>query len=112
MAASYSVVMGLALQAVLLSVYLWLRSPGVMSAIMRRMAAFAARRISRRLRLAVLVSGLRARHRRERAHAGAGRGAVRAGGIDLGFKQRTTPREVLGIALIVAGVGLLLWALG
>src|ERR1700754_2644949 len=35
MAACYSVVMGLALQAVLLTAYLWLRSPGVLTAIMR-----------------------------------------------------------------------------
>ena len=26
------------------------------------------------------------------------------------FKQRTTPRELLGIVLIIAGVALLLWA--
>src|SRR5262249_32848896 len=48
-----------------------------------RLAALARRRISRRARLAVLVSGLRARDRRKRAHAGAGRGAVRAGDLAL-----------------------------
>lgn len=109
MAASYSVVMGLALQAVLLSVYLLLRSPGVLTAIMREwrpsllagfLGAFAslfwflafALATAASVRTLALVEVLFAQ-------------AISA----FGFKQRTTPREALGIVLIVAGVGLLLW---
>ena len=49
----------------------------------RRLAAVAVRRLHGRARLAVLVSGLCARRGRERAHARAGRGAVRAGDLTL-----------------------------
>jgi drug/metabolite transporter (DMT)-like permease len=110
MAAAYSVVMGLALQAVLLSVYLWLRSPGVMSAIMREwqpsllagfLGAFAslfwflafALATAASVRTLALVEMLFAQ-------------AVST----FGFKQRTAPREMVGIALIIAGVALLVWA--
>jgi drug/metabolite transporter (DMT)-like permease len=109
-AASYSVVMGLALQAVLLSVYLWLRSPGVLTAIMREwrpsllagfLGAFAslfwflafALATAASVRTLALVEVLFAQ-----------------GISTFGLKQRTTPREAFGIVLIVAGVGLLLWA--
>ena len=107
MAAAFSVVMGLTLQALLLSVYLWLRSPGVMAAIMREwrpsmLAGFLGA-------LASLFWFL--------AFALATAASVRtlalvevlfAQAISVfGFKQRTTPRELLGIVLIVIGVGLL-----
>jgi hypothetical protein len=47
--------------------------------------------------------------RRQRSHAGAGRGAVRAGGVILfySFKQPLSLHEFGGIVLIVIGVGLL-----
>jgi drug/metabolite transporter (DMT)-like permease len=110
MAASYSVVMGLALQAVLLSVYLWLRNPGVMTAIMREwrpsllagfLGAFAslfwflafALATAASVRTLALVEVLFAQ-------------AVSV----FGFKQRTTRKELLGIALIVIGVALLVGA--
>jgi drug/metabolite transporter (DMT)-like permease len=110
MAASYSVVMGLALQAALLSIYLLLRSPRVLSAIMREwrpsmlagfLGAFAslfwflafALATAASVRTLALVEVLFAQ-------------AVST----FGFRQRTSPREILGIVLIVAGVGLLLWA--
>jgi drug/metabolite transporter (DMT)-like permease len=110
MAASFSVVMGLALQAALLSVYLWLRSPGVMSAIMREwrpsllagfLGAFAslfwflafALATAASVRTLALVEVLFAQ-------------AVSV----FGFRQRTTRKELLGIALIVLGVGLLVAA--
>ena len=110
MAASYSVVMGLALQAVLLTVYLWLRAPGVMTSIMREwrpsllagfLGAFAslfwflsfALATAASVRTLALVEVLFAQ-------------AIST----IEFKQRTAPREVLGILLIVAGVALLIWA--
>ncbi len=110
MAAAYSVVMGLALQAVLLTVYLWLRAPGVMTSIMREwrpsllagfLGAFAslfwflsfALATAASVRTLALVEVLFAQ-------------AIST----IGFKQRTAPREVLGIVLIVAGVALLIWA--
>lgn len=110
MAASFSVVMGLALQAVLLSVYLWLRSPGVMSAIMREwrpsllagfLGAFAslfwflafALATAASVRTLALVEVLFAQ-------------AISV----FGFRQRTMPREAVGIALIVVGVALLIAA--
>lgn len=109
-AAAFSVVIGLTLQAALLSFYLLLRSPGVLVAIFRAwrpsmfagfLGAFAslfwflafALATAASVRTLALVEVLFAQ-------------AVST----FGFKQRTTPREVLGIALIVAGVGLLLWA--
>ena len=110
MAASFSVVMGLALQAVLLSVYLWLRSPGVMAAIMREwrpsllagfLGAFAslfwflafALATAASVRTLALVEVLFAQ-------------AISV----FGFRQRTTAREALGIVLIVIGVALLIGA--
>jgi drug/metabolite transporter (DMT)-like permease len=110
MAASYSVVMGLTLQAALLSIYLLLRSPRVLSAIMREwrpsmlagfLGAFAslfwflafALATAASVRTLALVEVLFAQ-------------AIST----FGFRQRTSPREILGIVLIVAGVGLLLWA--
>jgi drug/metabolite transporter (DMT)-like permease len=110
MAASFSVVMGLALQAALLSVYLWLRSPGVMTAILREwrpsllagfLGAFAslfwflafALATAASVRTLALVEVLFAQ-------------AVSV----FGFKQRTTRKELLGIALIVIGVAVLVAA--
>jgi uncharacterized membrane protein len=110
MAAAYSVVMGLALQAVLLSVYLGLRSPGAMTAIMREwrpsllagfLGAFAslfwflafALATAASVRTLALVEVLFAQ-------------AVSV----FGFGQRTTRKELLGIALIVIGVALLIGA--
>ena len=104
MAASFSAVMGLALQAVLLSVYLWLRSSGVMAAIMREwrpsllagfLGAFAslfwflafALATAASVRTLALVEVLFAQ-------------AISV----FGFRQRTTAREALGIVLIVVGV--------
>ena len=110
MAAAYSVVMGLALQAVLLSVYIGLRTPGAMTAIMREwrpsllagfLGAFAslfwflafALATAASVRTLALVEVLFAQ-------------AVSV----FGFRQRTTRKELLGIALIVIGVALLVGA--
>jgi drug/metabolite transporter (DMT)-like permease len=109
-AASYSALMGLALQAVLLSVYLGLRSPAVIFAVMREwrpsllagfFGAFAslfwflsfALATAASVRTLALVEVLFAQ-------------AIST----FGFKQRTTARELLGIVLIVIGVALLVGA--
>ena len=83
MAATFTVVVGLMLQSVLLSLYLWLRNPDVLRLDRAGVAAVAVRGLHGRACLPVLVSCIRARHGRKRAHAGAGRSAVRAG--DLAF---------------------------
>ena len=110
MAASFSVVMGLALQAALLTIYLLLRSPHVLAAILRQwrpsmLAGFLgavaslfwflafALATAASVRTLALVEVLFAQ-------------AISA----FSFKQRTTPREALGIVLIVVGVAVLLWA--
>ena len=110
MAASYSALMGLALQAILLTAYLAVRSPIVLAAIMRAwrgslLAGFLGA-------LASLFWFL--------AFALATAASVRTLALvevlfaqaisTVGFKQRTTPREAVGIVLIVLGVALLLWA--
>jgi drug/metabolite transporter (DMT)-like permease len=109
-AASYSALMGLVLQAILLSIYLWLRSPGVMTLIMRQwrpslvagfLGAFAslfwflsfALATAASVRTLALVEVLFAQ-------------AVSI----FGFKQKTTLREGIGIVLIVVGVALLVRA--
>jgi drug/metabolite transporter (DMT)-like permease len=110
MAAAFSVVIGLGLQAALMSGYLVLRSPGVLTAIFRAwrpsmlagfLGAFAslfwflafALASAASVRTLALVEVLFAQ-------------AI----ASLMFKQRTTQREAIGIVLIVAGVALLLWA--
>ena len=108
MAAAYSVVMGLALQAVLLSAWLWLRSPGTLAAIMRAwrpsllagfLGAFAslfwflafALATAASVRTVALVEVLFAQ-------------AIST----FGFGQRTTRRELAGIVLIIVGVAALI----
>jgi uncharacterized membrane protein len=110
LAASYSALMGLALQAVILAVYLRLRQPGAMAKIMREwrpsllagfLGAFAslfwflsfALATAASVRTLALVEVLFAQ-------------AISA----FGFRQRTTLPEALGIVLIVVGVGLLISA--
>ena len=110
MAATFTLALGLVLQSALLSLYLWLRSPDVLTAIVRawRPSLFAG------------FMGALASQFWFLAFALASAASVRtlalvevlfAQGISrFVFKQATTPREALGIALIVIGVGLLLWA--
>ena len=110
MAATFTVTVGLLLQSVLLSLYLWLRSPDVLAAIVRAwrpslfagfMGALASQFWFLAFALATAAS-VRTLALVEVLFAQAISRFV--------FKQRTTPREALGIALIVAGVVLLLWA--
>ena len=71
MAATFTLAVGIAMQAVVLSLYLGAAQSHGAVCDFPRLEAFAVRGLRRRGRLAVLVPGLCARHRRERAHAGA-----------------------------------------
>jgi drug/metabolite transporter (DMT)-like permease len=110
LAATFTVTVGLVLQAVLLSLYLALRDPGVLRAIARAwrpsmfagfMGAFASEfwflgfaiTSAANVRTLALVEVLFAQ------------GVTR-----FIFKQPTTKREVVGIVLVVIGVALLVWA--
>ena len=110
MAATFTLALGLVLQSVLLSLYLWLRSPDVLAAIVRawRPSLFAG------------FMGALASQFWFLAFALASAASVRTLALvevlfaqaisRFVFKQATTPREALGIALIVIGVVLLLLA--
>ena len=58
LAATFTLAVGLVLQAALLSLYLALRDPQVLRAIMQRLEAVAVRRLHGRVRLGILVSRL------------------------------------------------------
>jgi drug/metabolite transporter (DMT)-like permease len=110
MAATFTLALGLMLQSALLSLYLWLRSPDVLAAIVRawRPSLFAG------------FMGALASQFWFLAFALASAASVRTLALvevlfaqaisRFVFKQATTPREALGITLIVIGVVLLLWA--
>jgi drug/metabolite transporter (DMT)-like permease len=110
MAATFTVVTGLLMQAALLSLYLWLRQPAVLASIIAawRPSLFAG------------FMGALASQFWFLAFALATAASVRtlalvevlfAQGISrFIFKQATTRRESFGILLIVIGVVLLLWA--
>jgi drug/metabolite transporter (DMT)-like permease len=110
MAATFTLVVGLAIQSVALSLYLSLRRPSVMLALVRAWKpslfagfmgavasqfwflafALATAASVRTLALVeVLFAQLVARY---------------------GFKQRTSAREAIGMVLVVCGVALLIWA--
>ncbi len=110
MTATYTAAIGLVVQAIPLSLYLWLRDPAVLSAIVRvwRPSLFAG------------FMGALASQFWFLAFALATAASVRtlalvevlfAQGISrFIFKQPTTSREAAGIVLIVIGVVLLIWA--
>jgi drug/metabolite transporter (DMT)-like permease len=109
MAATFTLVVGLVMQSLLLSLYLRLRDPDVLAAIVRawRPSLFAG------------FMGALASQFWFLAFALATAASVRTLALvevlfaqaisRFAFKQRTTPREAVGIVLIVTGVGLLLW---
>jgi drug/metabolite transporter (DMT)-like permease len=110
MAATFTMVVGLALQVVLLTVYLIWREPKVMRAILRAwrpsmlagfLGAFASQFWFLAFALATAAS-VRTLALVEVLFAQAISRFV--------FKQPTTPRELIGVMLIVIGVGLLVWA--
>ena len=110
LAATFTLAVGLVVQAALLSLYLALRDPQVLRAIMRAwkpslfagfMGSFASEfwflafaiTTAANVRTLALVEVLFAQ-----------------GVTHLIFKEPTTRRELVGIVLVVAGVGLLVWA--
>src|SRR5580700_871926 len=110
MAATFTLVIGLLLQSVLLSAYLWLRDPAVLTAIMRswRPSLFAG------------FMGALASQFWFLAFALATAASVRTLALvevlfaqlvaRFAFGQRTSAREAIGMALVVCGVALLIWA--
>jgi drug/metabolite transporter (DMT)-like permease len=110
MTATFTMVTGLMIQVALLTPYLLLRNPAVMRAILRAwrpsllagfLGAFASQFWFLAFALATAAS-VRTLALVEVLFAQAISVFV--------FKQKTTPREALGIVLIVVGVGLLVWA--
>ncbi len=109
MAATFTLVVGLVMQAALLSVYLWLRNPRVMHDIMvawrpSMLAGFLGALASQFWFLAFAIAtaaSVRTLALVEVLFAQAISRFI--------FKQPTSPREALGIVLVVAGVSLLIW---
>ena len=109
-AATFTLVVGLAMQSVTLSTYLALREPGRLTAIFRayKLAGFAG------------FMGALASQFWFLGFAIATAASVRTLGLvevlfaqgvtHYVFKQETSPREIAGMSLLVVGVGLLLWA--
>jgi drug/metabolite transporter (DMT)-like permease len=109
MAATFTLVVGLLLQSVLLSLYLWLRDRAVLRAILRAW----------RPSLAAGFMGALASQFWFLAFALASAASVRTLALvevlfaqaisRFAFRQPTSPREALGIVLIVLGCVLLIW---
>ena len=109
-AATFTLVVGLLMQSVVLSAYLAVREPGRLTAIFKayKPASFAG------------FMGAIASQFWFLGFAIATAASVRTLGLvevlfaqavsHHLFKQKTTPREIAGMALLVIGVGLLLWA--
>ncbi len=110
LAATFTLVVGLVLQSVLLSAYLALRDPGVLKAIFRAwrpslFAGFMGALASQFWFLGFAITS--AANVRTLALVE----VLFAQGISkFMFKQPTSKREALGIVLVVAGVALLVWA--
>src|SRR5207249_6614936 len=110
MAATYTMVVGLVVQVALLSLYLWLRDPKVIGAILRHwrpsmLAGFLGALASQFWFLAFALAtaaSVRTLALVEVLFAQAISRFV--------FGQGTSPREAAGIVLIVGGVVLLIWA--
>ncbi len=109
-AATFTLAVGIVLQAVLLSLYLGLRHPTVLFAILR----------ARKPSLLAGLAGAVASQFWFLAFALATAASVRTLALievlfaqlvaRFAFDQRTTAREAFGMVLVVCGVGLLLWA--
>jgi drug/metabolite transporter (DMT)-like permease len=110
MAATFTMAVGLFVQVMLLSVYLWLRDPGVLRAIARAwrpsmLAGFLGALASQFWFLAFALAtaaNVRTLALVEVLFAQAISRFV--------FHQTTSPREAFGIVMIVIGVALLIWA--
>ena len=110
MAATFTVVVGLMMQSVLLSLYLALRNPDVLTSIVRAwrpslFAGFMGALASQFWFLALALATAASVRTLALVEVLFAQGISR-----FVFKQATTAREALGIALIVVGVALLLWA--
>jgi drug/metabolite transporter (DMT)-like permease len=110
MAATYTMVVGLIVQVGLLSFYLWLRDPGVIRAILQHwrpsmLAGFLGALASQFWFLAFALATAASVRTLALVEV------LFAQAIStFAFKQATTPREALGIVMIVVGVLLLIWA--
>jgi len=110
MAATFTLAVGLVLQSIILTVWLWWSDPKVLVAIMRAwrpslFAGFMGALASQFWYLAFAIAtaaSVRTLALVEVLFAQAMTRFV--------FKQPTKPREAIGIVLIVIGVGLLMWA--
>jgi drug/metabolite transporter (DMT)-like permease len=109
-AATFTLVVGLVLQSIILSVYLAIRDPGVLKAIFRAwrpsvLAGFMGALASQFWFLGIAITS--AANVRTLALVE----VLFAQGISkFIFKQPTSKREAIGIVLVVVGVGLLVWA--
>jgi drug/metabolite transporter (DMT)-like permease len=110
MAATFTLAVGLLLQAGLLSLYLQLRSPQVLGSILRSwrpslFAGFMGALASQFWFLAIAIATAASVRTLALVEVLFAQAISR-----FAFKQATTAREAVGIVLIVAGVVLLLWA--
>jgi drug/metabolite transporter (DMT)-like permease len=109
-AATFTLVVGLLMQSILLSLYLGLRDPAVLAAIFRAwrpslLAGFLGALASQFWFLAFALANAASVRTLALVEVLFAQAISR-----FVFKQPTTPREALGIVLIVIGVVLLLWA--
>jgi drug/metabolite transporter (DMT)-like permease len=110
MAAAFTLVVGLVMQSVLLSLYLALRNPEVLVSILRAwrpslFAGFMGALASQFWFLAFALATAASVRTLALVEVLFAQAIAR-----FAFKQTTTPREAIGIVLIVIGVALLLWA--
>jgi len=110
MAATFTLAIGIAMQAVLLSLYLGLRSPSVLFAILHAWkpslsAGFAGAVASQFWFLAFALATAASVRTLALVEVLFAQLIAR-----FAFGQRTSAREALGMLLVVCGVGLLLWA--
>jgi drug/metabolite transporter (DMT)-like permease len=110
LAATFTLAVGLVLQAVLLSAYLALRDPGVLKAIFRAwrpslFAGFMGALASQFWFLAFAIASAASVRTLALVEVLFAQGISR-----FIFKQPTTTREGIGIVLVVIGVALLVWA--
>src|SRR6266508_1416771 len=109
-AATFTLVVGLVGQSAVLSVYLWLRDRAVLTAIVREwrpslFAGFMGALASQFWFLAFALASAASVRTLSLVEVLFAQAISR-----FIFKQATTPREIVGIVLIVLGVALLLWA--
>ena len=110
MAATFTLAIGIAMQAVLMSLYLGLRSPSVLFAILHAWkpslsAGFAGAVASQFWFLAFALATAASVRTLALVEVLFAQLIAR-----IAFGQRTSAREALGMLLVVCGVGLLLWA--